>query len=496
MEPQSDAFHPQDIEQSRPSQACTADMPDEKERNLVDWDGPNDPKNPHNWPNWKKALCTISMGTLNFCVTFSSSVMTSTVKPLSELFDVSETVATLATSLFVLGFAVGPIVWGPLSEHFGRRTPMLFGFFGFAVFQIPVAVAQNLYTIMICRFFGCLFGSATLAIGGGALADFWAPVDRGVAVCVVFAATFGGPVAGPIVGGFITQSFLGWRWTQWITLIMSAFFGILANFLIPETAAPILLQSRARKIRHSTQNWAMHSKSEEASITMSTIAYNVGIRPIIMCAQEPILLLVNIYIALVYGILYLFFEAFPVSFEEQRGWNLGVSALPFLGILIGVLLGVTFIITYTKTRFARSFKQHGKVIPEERLLPMIVGGVMLPIGLFWFAWTSSPHINWIPQVISTIPIGMGLMMIFLQGLTYIIDVYLWYANSALVSNTIMRSLIGAGFPLFATGMFHNLGVPWASSLLAFLCIALVPVPVVFFIYGARIRNLSKFSTAT
>jgi hypothetical protein len=240
----------------------------------------------------------------------------------------------------------------------------------------------------------------------------------------------------------------------------------------------------------------MHSKSEEASITMSTIAYNVGIRPIIMCAQEPILLLVNIYIALVYGILYLFFEAFPVSFEEQRGWNLGVSALPFLGILIGVLLGVTFIITYTKTRFARSFKQHGKVIPEERLLPMIVGGVMLPIGLFWFAWTSSPHINWIPQVISTIPIGMGLMMIFLQGLTYIIDVYLWYANSALVSNTIMRSLIGAGFPLFATGMFHNLGVPWASSLLAFLCIALVPVPVVFFIYGARIRNLSKFSTAT
>jgi hypothetical protein len=102
MEPQSDAFHPQDIEQSRPSQACTADMPDEKERNLVDWDGPNDPKNPHNWPNWKKALCTISMGTLNFCVTFSSSVMTSTVKPLSELFDVSETVATLATSLFVL----------------------------------------------------------------------------------------------------------------------------------------------------------------------------------------------------------------------------------------------------------------------------------------------------------------------------------------------------------------------------------------------------------
>jgi hypothetical protein len=105
IESQSDAFYSHGLEQSRPSQAYTssgADTPDEKERNLVDWIGTNDPENPHNWPKWKKALCTISMGTLNFCVTFSSSVMTSTVKPLSELFDVSETVATLATSLFVL----------------------------------------------------------------------------------------------------------------------------------------------------------------------------------------------------------------------------------------------------------------------------------------------------------------------------------------------------------------------------------------------------------
>lgn len=109
--------------------------------------------------------------------------MTTAVKPLAELYEVSNTVA-------------------------------IFGFFVFDIFQIPVAVAQNLYTIMIYRFVGCLFGSATLAIGGGALADLWAPVDRRVAVCFLFASTFGGHVVDPIIGGFVTQSFLGWRWTH------------------------------------------------------------------------------------------------------------------------------------------------------------------------------------------------------------------------------------------------------------------------------------------
>lgn len=305
---------------------------------------------------------------------------------------------------------------------------------------------------MLCRFFGCVFGSSTIAIGGGALADFWKPVDRGVAVCFVFAATFGGPTLGPVIGGFIVQSHLGWRWTQWITLIMSGLFGIFALIVLPETAHPIILKKKAEYFRHETGNWAAHAKAEEVQITTSTMAYNVLLRPLVMMFQEPILLLMNIYIGLVYGYLYLFFEAFPISFQEQRGWNNGVGSLPFLGILVGVLIGVVIVIWNTKTRFARKFAEKHEVVPEERLPPMMLGAILLPIVLFWFAWTSSPHTTWVPQVISCIPIGMGLMMIFLQGLNYIIDCYLWYANSALVSNTVLRSLAGAGFPIFASAM--------------------------------------------
>lgn len=357
-----------------------------------------------------------------------------------------------------------------------------------------MAVAINVETIMLGRFFVGVFGSAPLAIIGGALADFWGPVERGFALGLFAGATFIGPVAGPIVGGFITQSYLGWRWTAWITMIMGAFFGIVAMLFCGESYAPVLLQRKATKRRFETRNWAIHAPADENPVQFKDILERYLLRPWKMMVLEPILMLITIYVALIYGIIYLFFEAYPVAFQEQRGWNLGVGALPFLGLTIGVIIGVG-IITYTsQTRYKRKMEENGgKPVPEERLVPMIFGSLLLPIGLFWFAWTSDPNITWVPQVLAGIPIGCGIIMIFLQGLSYLIDVYLMYANSALAANTLVRSLAGGGFPLFANQMYHNLGVAWATSLLAFLCIAFIPAPILFYKYGKRIRQLSKFA---
>ncbi|KAK5629878.1 hypothetical protein RRF57_005593 [Xylaria bambusicola] len=135
------------------------------------------------------------------------------------------------------------------------------------------------------------------------------------------------------------------------------------------------------------------------------------------------------------------------------------------------------------TRYTALQKKDGHVSPEERLPPMIVGGILLPIGLFLFAWTSDKHIIWVPQVIAGIPTGAGVLIIFIQGFNYIIDVYLMYANSALAGNALIRSFLGAAFPLFAGALYGRLGVPWATSLLGFISVALVPVPVTFWFYG-------------
>lgn len=466
---------------------------DERDPNIVVWDGPDDPENPMNFSVGFKWLITIILSMMTVCITFSSSVFSTATAYTAREFHVSSEVMVLGTSLFVLGFAVGPPVWGPLSEVYGRRLPLFIGFGISAIFQVPVAVAQNVQTIMLGRFFGGVFGSAVLAVVGGQLTDFWGPVDRGVAIAIFATAVFVGPVAGPLVGGFVVESHLGWRWTAYLSLIMEAFFGIVGLLVVPETFAPVLLSRRATRIRFETQNWAVHAKHDEQQIHFRSIVENYLLRPFAMLAKEPILILISIYMSLIYGMMYLFFLAYPIAFQEGRGWSPGIGALPFLGLMIGVLLGCAIIVYTTKTRFARLLEREGRVVPEERLVPMIIGGFMFPAGMFWFGWTSSPHITWVPQVVAGIPIGAGIMMIFLQGFNYIIDVYLMYANSALAANTLMRSMFGAGFPLIAKALYHTLGVNWASSLVGFLTAALFPVPILFYIYGKKIRGMSKFA---
>ncbi|KAJ5760605.1 hypothetical protein N7520_007761 [Penicillium odoratum] len=470
------------------------EKPVDKDPNLVEWDGPDDPENPQNFSRGRKWLITVTMSLMTVWITFASSVFSTATVVTAKEFNVSTEVMVLGTSLTVFGFALGPLCWAPMSELYGRRIPLFSGYAIFAIFQIPVAVATNLQQIMIFRFLIGVFGCSPLAVVGGAMADLWDPVDRAVAIAMFSGATFLGPTLGPIVGGFITDSYLGWRWTAWITLIASAAFGVVGLFVVPETYAPKLLQERAARLRQETKNWALHSFLDEHRPTWKDIVNKYLLRPFQMLILEPILLFITLYLALIYGILYLFFEAYPISFGQVRGWtHEGVAALPFIGIMIGVIGGISLIIYTTKTRFARKLAKHGRVVPEERLVPMMIASVLLPIGLFWFGWTSKKEISWVPQVIAGVPIGMGILVIFMQGLNYIIDVYMMFANSAIAANTLVRSILGGAFPLFATQMYDNLGVDWASSVLGFITIAMIPIPILFFFYGAKIRAMSRFS---
>jgi len=197
--------------------------------------------------------------------------------------------------------------------------------------------------------------------------------------------------------------------------------------------------------------------------------------------------------SLVYGILYLTFEAYPISFEQSRNWKPTLATLPFISIFIGVVLACGIIGVFSKTWYAKRLLRTKKLNPEDRLPTMIAGSVVLPVGLFWFAWTSDPGISWVPQVISGIFIGLGIILIFMSGVVYMIDVYLLNANSATAANTFVRSVVAAGFPLFATYMYRGLGVAWATSVLGFVCVALIPFPLVFWFYGKRIRGWSRYA---
>ena len=205
------------------------------------------------------------------------------------------------------------------------------------------------------------------------------------------------------------------------------------------------------------------------------------------------LVILTIYNSLVYGLLYLAFFSYPYSFVVVRGWSPGTGSLPFLAIMVGVVTACLLLSVFNKTWWQRRLAATKKLNPEDRIPPMMLGAVMLPVGLFWFAWTSSPDISWVPQVLAGTFIGAGIIFVYLSSIQYLIDVYLLNANSAMAVNTWVRGMTAAAFPLFGTRMYKRLGVAWATSLLAFVCIAMIPFPFLFWRYGKKIRSLSRFS---
>lgn len=200
-------------------------------------------------------------------------------------------------------------------------------------------------------------------------------------------------------------------------------------FFVSETFDPVLLQQRAKHLRYETKNWALHAKSEENLVDLKVIAHNYLLRPFVMLALEPILVLVTLYMGFIYGFLYLCFEAYPISFQEECDWNMGVGELPFIAITVGVLCGCGIIIFSTKVRFQRVREKFGKVIPEEWLISMMIGGVLLPAGMFCIGWTSSRSITWVPQVISGAFLGAGVLLIFLQVSWPVIQMEWWLTMS-------------------------------------------------------------------
>jgi DHA1 family multidrug resistance protein-like MFS transporter len=340
-----------------------------------------------------------------------------------------------------------------------------------------------------------------MIIGGGTLADVWNCNARAIAVIFFIAGNFVGLVVGPVLGGFLVDSSLGWRWTVWIIVIPSGGILFLALFILPESYSLVILQRRARDIRYREQNWACHAVLDEERVGLREICTRYLLRPFSMLSSELILLLISIYQAFVYSLLYLLCEAYPIMFFDVRKWqNIGVAILPVFSVAIGICLGGIFVGWHTLTRFSdkvgMEVRRNGGYFPslllynrlaEERLLPMAVGGIILPVGLFWFAATSDPHFSWVPQGAAGIFIGCGIFMIFIQGLNYVLDVYPRSSNTATAAVSFLRCLACSAAPLFGSQMFHGLGVAWASAILGFVSLALVPVPFWFLCQGRDIR---------
>jgi multidrug resistance protein len=458
---------------------------------------PDDPRNPKEFSSFKKWMITMLVAIATLAITFVSSAYSGGMSEMATALNVSIELATLGLSLFVLGFAIGPLLWAPLSELYGRQILFFITYGAMTAFNAGAAASTNIQTLLILRFFAGAFGSSILTNGGGVIADLFSAKQRGLAISIYASAPFLGPALGPIVGGFVGET-IGWRWVLGIIAIFTGVVWILGFLLIPETYPPVLLRRRAAALSRAHRKVYL-SKLEVERGKFSVIqAFKVNLlRPWLLLFLEPIVLLLSIYMAIIYGTLYMLFPALPIVFQEQRHWSSGIGGLVFIGVAVGMMIALIYTIfdniRYKRTTNAHIAKGEMGAPPEARLIPSMVGAVCIPIGLFWFAWTNYTSIFWLVCVIALAPFGFGMVLVFLPVMNYLIDAYTIYAASALAANAVLRSLFGAAFPMFTSYMYDGLGIHWASSVPGFLALACVPFPFLFYKWGPYIRKKCKYA---
>ncbi|QIX00362.1 hypothetical protein AMS68_005879 [Peltaster fructicola] len=455
---------------------------------------PDDPLDPRNFSTKYKIWITFVLGMLALSASLGSSIVSPAEQAVAEEFGVSSEVTILMISLYVLGFCVGPLIWAPVSELFGRKVSMIPALVGLGLFSIGTALSRNIATVLVTRFFGGVFGSAPVSNVSAALGDIYHPKARGTAVTFYAVAVVGGPCIGPVIGAALTiNPSLGWRWTEWIEAIWVFAVCVLAFFGMPEVYSPVLLKWKAQRLRKETGDQRYWHPHEKLKLDVKSIVTKHLSRPLLMLTTEPMVTCIAIYASFVYGLLYMTLEVFPIVFEDERHFGPVVGTLPFLGLFVGVICAVGLNLA-NQPRYVRLVDQNkGRAVPEGRLPPMIIGGWLFVIGLFLLAWTANPKIHWIVPVIATAFIGAGFNVLFQQCINFLVDTYGLYAASAVSANTFLRSLMACGLPLAAPPMYSRLGVGPATSILGGVAALALPVPFLFMRYGLKLRKMSKFA---
>ncbi|KAF2087160.1 MFS general substrate transporter [Saccharata proteae CBS 121410] len=488
MEDQLDSEKPEDfspIDQDDSSHSSN-------EERIISWPR-SDPDNPINWPQRKKAFAIFAAMTSVFNSTFASSIVSGAYEELGAYFNITSTEElVLPISLFLVGYTVGPFMFGPLSETFGRKPVMITAFAFFTIFTMACALANTFAALVVFRLLVGVPGSCAISVVGGICADVYNdPTSRGRAMALFMACTVFGPLIAPIISGFISK--VSWRWSFWVDLSICGITWI-PLLLMPETYAPVLLKRRAVKLRKETDNQDLRAPLEVESKGAGYIVKVVLARPFRMLFREPLVFFSCIYMGFIYGLLYIFFEAYPIIYQETYGFNAGETGLAYLPIGIGAVFASAFSIWYD-TYLARARARHANWTrtEEARRLPLAcIAGPFMVIGLFWTGWTARRSIHWIIPILAGIPFGFGYLIMFIGLLNYIVDAYKMFAASAMSATGTSRSVFGAVLPFAAEPLYRGLGVAWACSLLGFVTLVLCAVPFVFWRFGDRIRENSRF----
>lgn len=476
---------------------------------LVAFVDPTDKSNPLNWSKSYKWTVVVILSTVTLIGYASTAVPHSDSHPLtsirnfatvmcipavpqilSELHESSSLYGPFLVSAWELGQAVGPLFTAPLSEIFGRAPVFNVANALFVIFSIACAVSSNPGMLIAFRFINGI-GDASIALNASIVGDLFQAEERGLAMAVMGFPPLLGPVMGPIIGGYLTEA-LGWRWAFWLAAIIGGTCALAFFVTYRETYAPRILRRKAHQMRKSTgdDRWhSVHDFTAESSAT--TILLDALRRPATIMVKSPVVLLLAIYMSAVYGFLYILLTTITEVFEGQYNFSQGAAGLAYLGLSLGMVAGVILCATTLDWYFNKRSAHTGVQKPEYRLPPMVLGGMLIPVGLFLYGWTAEYKVFYIVPMVGTATMGFGFFVTSIPLQTYLVDAFKTFAASAISGTVVLRCLVGALLPLAGPPLYQRLGYGWGNSLLGFVALAFVPLPLVLMSMGERMRRRTK-----
>ncbi|KZL76422.1 MFS multidrug transporter [Colletotrichum tofieldiae] len=469
-----------------------------RDPNLVTWDAPDDPGNPKQWSMKRKWAAVFCISCFTLLSPVSSSMVAPALEAIGSEFNITSSFEqALVLSIFVLAYAIGPLAWGPLSELYGRVIVLQLTNLFYMFFNLGCGLARTKSQIIAFRFLAGLGGSAPLAIGGGVLGDLFEAEQRGKAISIYSLMPLLGPAIGPIAGGFVTQN-TTWRWIFYSTTILTAVIQSIGVFVLQETFAPVLLTRRKKRLIKETGNTALHTDFDHPD---RTIARTLGIaftRPFRLLGTQPLVQCLALYMMYLYGLMYLVLSTFPALWTGEYGESVGISGLNYISLGLGFFIGAQTCAPLQDRIYAALKRRYapdgGPGRPEFRVPMMIPGALLVPTGLLIYGWTAQHHTHWIGPNIGAVLFSAGVIIGFqcIQG--FLVDTYTKYAASAVAAATVLRSLAGFGFPLFAPSLYQKLDYGWGNTLLALLGVAIGwPGPLLLWKFGPRLRKKSQYA---
>ncbi|KAH8922957.1 MFS general substrate transporter [Atractiella rhizophila] len=422
----------------------------------------------------------------------SSSMMAPGLPEIAVKYELrDQTVIALTLCIFLLALAIGPLIFGPLSEIYGRTWVLHIANIAFCGFNVGCGFTDSVGGLIGLRFLAGFAGSAPVGIGGGTISDLWDEKSRAGAMAVYAMGPLLGGVIGPIAGGYITQG-VGVKWTFVVVSGASAIAAVIGVIFLSETYAPVIrmrIAKREGKMEQFVKAYPEFSIDKEDKLRLFWV--NIS-RPVVLLFGNFVCFLLSTYMAFMYGIFYLMFTTFGSFFGETYGFKAGSTGLTYLGLGIGFFSAAIFGAKTAAAIYAHLSKKNGGVgKPEYRIPALLVGSFFVPIGLFWYGWSADAKTHWILPIIGSGIFGFGMMTTFLPIQLYLVDTFR-FAASATAAASLFRSLFGFAFPLWGDKLFEALGLGGGNSLLAGLAIVLgIPFPVWLFYYGERWRARNR-----